>query len=164
MRTAGAVATEECGEKLAPLLVPGDVLILSGDLGAGKTCLTKGVARALGVVEPVTSPTFNIMRIHEGRIPLHHFDIYRLDSAEQLEDIDYWGTLEADGVSLVEWGDRFPSAVPEECVIVRFTITGDETREIELEPRGKRGAALVRAWVDACSDAAGVNVSAGEGL
>ena len=91
------------------------MVVLSGDLGAGKTQLTKGLAAGLGVVEPVTSPTFNILLVHEGRIPLYHFDLYRLEFAEQLDDLDYWGTLEADGVSVVEWGDRFAEAIPEEC-------------------------------------------------
>lgn len=150
LHTSSPAVTEACGQALAPLLRPGDVLVLSGDLGAGKTQLTKGVARGLGVTSPVTSPTFNIMRVHAGRLPLYHFDLYRLEDAEQLEDIDYWGTLESDGVSLVEWGDRFSSAIPAECVIVRFTIVGDTEREIELEPRGPRGAELAAAWTDAC--------------
>ncbi|MGV8082212.1 MAG: tRNA (adenosine(37)-N6)-threonylcarbamoyltransferase complex ATPase subunit type 1 TsaE [Coriobacteriia bacterium] len=159
LHSSSAAATEHLGELLAPLLQPGDVLVLSGDLGAGKTQLTKGVARGLGVAEHVTSPTFNILRVHEGRLPLYHFDLYRLEDADQLEDIDYWGTLESDGVSLVEWGDRFASAVPDECVIVRFTIVGDTEREIEIEPRGPRGEELTRAWIGACS---GIGSSGGE--
>ena len=83
---------------LAPLLVAGDVVLLSGDLGAGKTQLTKGVAEGLGVAEPVTSPTFNILLVHQGRLPLYHFDLYRLERADELEDLDYYATLEADGV------------------------------------------------------------------
>ena len=107
IHTESPLATRSCGAAVAPLLRAGDVLLLCGDLGAGKTQLTKGIAEGLGVAEPVTSPTFNILLVHEGRIPLYHFDLYRLERAEQLEDIDYWGTLEGDGVSVVEWGDRF---------------------------------------------------------
>ena len=110
--TCGQEETEGLGEVLAPLLRAGDVLLLSGDLGAGKTQLVKGIARGLGVSEPITSPTFNILLVHPGRLPLYHFDLYRLEFAEQLEDVDYWATLEADGVSAVEWGDRFADAMP----------------------------------------------------
>ena len=146
LATSSQAATEALGEALAPLLAPGDVLLLSGDLGAGKTQLTKGIARGLAVAEPVTSPTFNILLVHEGRIPLHHFDLYRLDSAEQLEDIDYWGTLESDGVSVVEWGDRFAEALPADGVDVRISITGDDSRNLALMALGPRGITLIADW------------------
>jgi uracil-DNA glycosylase len=149
LASASQRATEALGEALAPLLAAGDVLVLSGDLGAGKTQLTKGIARGLGVAEPVTSPTFNLLLAHEGRLGLNHFDLYRLDSAEQLEDLDYWGTLESGGVSVVEWGDRFPDAMPADGLVVRITITGDESRELALTPLGERGRELAAAWVAA---------------
>lgn len=148
LTSASEEATEALGAALAPLLAPGDVLVLTGDLGAGKTRLAKGVARGLGVTEPVTSPTFNLLLVHEGRLPLFHFDLYRLESAEQLQDIDYWGTIEADGISLVEWGDRFAEAIPADGVRVRLTITGDESRELALAPLGKRGEALIAEWME----------------
>jgi uracil-DNA glycosylase len=147
-------ATEALGEALAPLLVANDVLVLSGDLGAGKTQLVKGIAVGLGVAEPVTSPTFNLLLAHEGRLGLNHFDLYRLDSAEQLEDLDYWGTLESGGVSVVEWGDRFPEAMPLDGLVVRITITGDESRELVLEPLGERGRELAAAWAAAAREVA----------
>ena len=159
--TSSRDATEALGEALAPLLSAGDVLVLSGDLGAGKTQLTKGIALGLGVGEPVTSPTFNLLLVHEGRLPLYHFDLYRLESAEQLEDLDYWGTLEADGVSVVEWGDRFPDALPLDGVTVRIHITDDESRRLELEPIGARGAALASAWVTVAEGVAGACVCDG---
>jgi tRNA threonylcarbamoyladenosine biosynthesis protein TsaE len=142
--------TRAVGRALAPLVMPGDVVVLSGDLGAGKTQLTKGLATGLGVSDSVTSPTFNLLLVHEGRIPLYHFDLYRLEHPEQLDDLDYWGTLEADGVSVVEWGDRFAEAIPDECVVVRIRITGDDTRALEMEPRGDRGQSLAAAWTAAC--------------
>lgn len=159
--TDSDVATRAAGAALAPLVVPGDVLVLSGDLGAGKTQLTKGLAEGLGVTEPVTSPTFNILLVHEGRIPLYHLDLYRLDSARQLEDLDYWGTLESDGVSVVEWGDRFAEAVPEQCLVVSIRIAGDDERALTLDPRGERGDALANSWVAACAQLAGVRVESG---
>jgi tRNA threonylcarbamoyladenosine biosynthesis protein TsaE len=161
--TVSRDATEALGEALAPLLAAGDVLVLSGDLGAGKTQLTKGIARGLGVEEPVTSPTFNLLLVHEGRIPLYHFDLYRLEIAEQLEDLDYWGTLEADGVSVVEWGDRFADAIPADGVTVRIHITDDDARRLQLEPLGARGEALAAAWVAAAAGVAGASVVADPG-
>jgi tRNA threonylcarbamoyladenosine biosynthesis protein TsaE len=151
-------ATEALGEALAPLLGAGDVLVLSGDLGAGKTQLTKGIARGLAVVEPVTSPTFNLLLVHAGRLPVYHFDLYRLDSSAQLEDLDYWGTLEADGVSVVEWGDRFADAMPADGVSVRIHITDDDSRRLEVAPLGERGAKLAADWAAAASGIAGATV------
>ncbi len=153
-------ATQAAGRVLATLLKPGDVVVLSGDLGAGKTQLTKGIAIGLGVSEAVTSPTFNILLVHQGRIPLYHFDLYRLEFAEQLDDLDYWAILEADGVSVVEWGDRFAEAVPDSCVLVRLTITGDESRALEIESRGIRGDELAASWVAACASEPGVALDA----
>ena len=158
IESAGQPATEALGEVLAPLLRAGDVLILSGDLGAGKTQLTKGIARGLGVVEAVTSPTFNILLVHEGRLPLYHFDLYRLETAEQLEDLDYWGTLEADGVGVVEWGDRFADALPIDGVIVSIVITGDDTRRLELSALGVRGGELAAQWVAVAASVLGAAV------
>jgi len=154
--TESDTATQAVGHALAALVMPGDVVVLSGDLGAGKTQLTKGLAAALGVVDSVTSPTFNILLVHEGRIPLYHFDLYRLQAAEELDDIDYWATLEADGVSVVEWGDRFAEAIPEECVVVRIRITGDDARVLALEPRGIRGEEIATLWAEACTGIVGV--------
>jgi len=144
--TRSAEETMRAGEALAALLVPGDVLLLSGDLGAGKTQLTKGVARGLGVAEPVTSPTFNILLVHEGRIPLYHLDLYRLEHAYELEDLDYYATIEGDGVAVVEWGDRFAEAAPAEGLAVSILIEGDAERRIVIQPIGARGDELAAAW------------------
>ena len=165
IHTESDLATQGVGRALASIVVPGDVVVLSGDLGAGKTQLTKGLAAGLGVAEPVTSPTFNLLLVHQGRIPLYHFDLYRLETAEQLDDIDYWETLEADGVSVVEWGDRFAEAVPDECVVVRIRIVGDDARALAIGPRGERGEALAASWIEACAEVFGAAVEAGgEGL
>lgn len=162
--TSSERATQALGGALASLTRAGDVLILSGDLGAGKTQFTKGLAIGLGVVEPVTSPTFNILLVHQGRIPLYHFDLYRLASAEQLDDLDYWGVLEADGVAVVEWGDRFPEAVPPQCVSVNIGIVSDEERIVRVTGVGMRGEALVREWSLACEDLPGVTLMPEETL
>jgi len=146
MRTQGAEETMRYGEVLAKLLDAGDVLLLSGDLGAGKTQLTKGIARGLGVSEPVTSPTFNILLVHEGRIPLYHLDLYRLEHAYELEDLDYFATLEGDGVAVVEWGDRFAEAAPAQGLAVSILIEGDNERRIVVDSIGLRGEELASAW------------------
>lgn len=93
---------------LAALLPVGTVVWLSGDLGAGKTCLARGMARGLGVpaTEPVTSPTYALMNLYQGRCPLRHFDLYRLDGPEQLEEVGLFEALEQDGITVVEWAER----------------------------------------------------------
>ncbi len=146
--TSDEAGTRALGAALGAVVGPGDVVLLSGDLGAGKTVLAKGLAASLGVAEPVTSPTFNILLVHEGRIPLYHFDLYRLERADMLEDVDYFGTIESEGVSLVEWGDRFDEAAPAQCLRVTISIEGDMVRRIHVESSGPRGEALLAAWFD----------------
>lgn len=131
------------------MLLPGDVIALSGDLGAGKTQLVQGVARGLGVEDPVTSPTFTVMAVHSGSLSLYHFDLYRLEREAELEDIGFYETLEADGVSMIEWGDRFPSALSDDHLLVTVHRIGDERRLFELAPSGPRSTALALAWVAA---------------
>lgn len=139
--------TERAGALLAACLERGDVVALAGDLGAGKTHLVQGVARALGVDGAVTSPTFNILLVHPGTLPLYHFDLYRLEDEAQLEDIDFYETLEADGVSFIEWGDRFPDALPADHLLVLIERTGQTGRAFTLHPGGPRGDQLASMWV-----------------
>jgi tRNA threonylcarbamoyladenosine biosynthesis protein TsaE len=153
--THSAEETARAGEALAALLEPNDVLSLAGDLGAGKTCLTQGVACGLDVQEPVTSPTFNLLLPHPGRTPLYHFDLYRLQRVEELEDIAFWETLEADGVSVIEWGDRFPEALPDDRLSVEITVSDDGSRRLALHPSGPRSTALADAWISAMAEEVG---------
>ena len=161
LHTASEAATQACGARLAEFVSAGDVVLLSGDLGAGKTQLTKGLAEGLGVSEPVTSPTFNILLVHQGRIPLYHFDLYRLDMAEQLEDLDYFAVLEADGVAVVEWGDRFEESFPPDGLLVVLHIEGDTDRAVAVRPLGPRGEHLAALWMDACATIDGVRLVEG---
>jgi tRNA threonylcarbamoyladenosine biosynthesis protein TsaE len=149
LRSDGEEDTAELGRLLAPLLATDDVVTLTGDLGAGKTCLVKGVASGLGVREVVTSPTFNIVLVHPGRLTLYHVDLYRLDVADQLTDIDFSGVLESGGVAFVEWGERFPGALPADHLAVSLTITGDYSRDLALTPGGARARVLADAWIAA---------------
>lgn len=130
--------TRRVAAELAAGLRDGDVVLLDGDLGAGKTQFAQGVAAGLGVIESVTSPTFNIMfEYTSGRVPLYHFDLYRLDDASQLEDVDFYGVTDSctPGVALVEWASMFPDEMPEDAVHVRISrVPGDDdARVIEIE-------------------------------
>ena len=137
MRTNSPAETRALGGRLAALLRPGDVLLLLGDLGAGKSELTRGIARGLGVTSPVASPSFTILNVYdEGRIPLYHFDWYRLNSAEELYEMGMDEYLGGDGVAVVEWPSRCPEAVPEKYLEVRIDSVDDCAREIVLTPRG----------------------------
>ncbi len=142
-----AAETEALGEDLGSLLRAGDLVLLSGDLGAGKTTLVRGVARSLGVATQITSPTFNILVLHRGDLDLAHFDLYRLDAASQLDDIDFWGMTESDAVSVVEWGDKFPGVMREDRLEVVLTSAGDDERSIALCPKGARADEIARAWM-----------------
>lgn len=109
--------TQRIAAALAKVVVPGAVIALEGDLGAGKTHFTQGLARGLGVGEAVTSPTFNVMSVYDqGRLPLYHFDLYRLEDALELEDIAFYDYVEADGVSCIEWAAKFPEEIPTQAL------------------------------------------------
>ena len=113
--------TEELGRKLAQYLKAGDVIAYTGDLGAGKTAFTRGVAQGLGIAERITSPTFTIVDEHEGgRLPLFHFDLYRLYSAEELFDIGWEDYLQRGGVCAVEWSERMEDMLEEEPIWVEI--------------------------------------------
>lgn len=159
LRTANEQATFDAGRALAGMLLPDDVVSLSGDLGAGKTVLVRGVADGMGVVGPVTSPTFNILLLHPGRLTLYHFDLYRLEREGQLEDVDFYGTLEAGGVSFVEWGERFPDALPPDHLAVSLRIAENDTRALELLPTGPRSRTLAEDWAGACRGLRGCEVT-----
>lgn len=115
--------TKRFGHVLAKDLKPGTVLALMGDLGTGKTTLTKYIAEGLGVQEMLTSPTFTIVReYHSGRLPLYHFDVYRLESAEDLFEIGAEEYFYGGGVSIVEWADRVAEILPDEtlCIFIEY--------------------------------------------
>jgi len=141
--------TQELGKKLADFVLDGDILLLSGDLGAGKTCLTKGLAIGLGVKDIVISPTFVLFREYNGRIPLFHIDLYRGSDDTYLETgaTDVAGVI---GVTVVEWGDHIEELMKRSFVdhlVIRIVIGADETsRELILEPHGTRASQLAKEW------------------
>lgn len=125
--------TMDVGAQLAADAKPDDCIVLTGDLGAGKTHFTKGFAAALGVKEDVTSPTFAIVEEYEGaKLRLLHWDLYRLEEDWELEDVDWYGLTESGAVSLVEWGDKFPDALPDDYLHVDIRVADDGTRIINV--------------------------------
>ncbi len=151
--TGSREETIALGEKIGRSLEAGDVLVLTGDLGAGKTQLTKGIAAGMGVVSDVTSPTFTIEMVYEGaEMPLYHFDLYRLDDPDQLEDTGIFDVLGADGVCSIEWGEQFAEEIGDARVDVFVTRLEDEVapgeeppREVRLVAHDARGEALLAA-------------------
>lgn len=144
-------ATERFGHLLGTKVQDGDVICLTGDLGAGKTLLTQGVAGALGVNKAdVTSPTFTIMNVYEGTdLEIRHFDLYRLNRPEELEDIGFSEYCGGDGVTLIEWAELFPEELPEEYLQITLLHEKDGRRAV-LEAKGSRAEALLREVEDLC--------------
>lgn len=125
--------TEKVGQALGKILTPGTVLAYTGDLGAGKTAFTRGLARGLGATEQVTSPTYTIVNEYlSGRMPLFHFDMYRLSSADDLWDIGWEDYLERGGVCAVEWSENVEEAL-DGAIRIHIQKTGEETRRIIIE-------------------------------
>ncbi len=137
MTTHSAEETRRLGERLAGVLRPGDTVLLTGDLGAGKSELARGVARGLGVTETVTSPSFTILNVYEsGRVPFYHFAWYRLESEDELYELGMDEYLGGDGIAMVEWPERCRDAVPSDCLKLKLTVTGENSREITAETVG----------------------------
>ena len=137
IETHSAEETFEAGRKMGLEVKPGTIICLNGDLGTGKTVFTKGVAAGLGITEPVVSPTFTVVQIYEeGRLPLYHFDVYRIDDPDEMEEIGYRDYFYGDGVAIIEWSDLIGELIPDEAV--RVTIRKDPSqgfdyRKISIE-------------------------------
>jgi tRNA threonylcarbamoyladenosine biosynthesis protein TsaE len=142
--TSAPEETRELGAALAELLVPGDVISLTGDLGAGKTCLVQGAARSLGVQEPVGSPTFVLVREYRGEIPVYHLDVYRLDRLQEVLDLGFEDLLDPGGVIFIEWGDAIDPLLPDSYLEVELSISGDD--EMRLLAVTGRGSSWAPRW------------------
>lgn len=139
IHTASPEETERLGERIGRALEPGIVVALIGELGAGKTTLTKGIARGLDVPDLVHSPTFTLIHEHKGRLPVYHFDLYRLDTIEQIEDLGHEDYFHGPGVTIVEWAEKIESLLPDDHLEIR--ISGeDEARAFELRATGVSSA------------------------
>jgi tRNA threonylcarbamoyladenosine biosynthesis protein TsaE len=138
LRTVTAEETREVGEAIAGLLRPGDAIALTGDLGAGKTTLVQGAARALGVSDQVVSPTFTLVREYEGRIPVAHVDVYRLERVQDVIDLGLEELPAEAGVLFVEWGDAVAALLPDDRLEIELTGPDpmSDARRIRITPRG----------------------------
>lgn len=145
-------ATERLGHVLGTLAKSGDVFCFTGDLGAGKTLMSRGIAAGLGAdAADVNSPTFTIMNMYQGRtLEIRHFDLYRLNRSEELEDIGFEEYCGGDGVTLIEWAELFPEQLPEEYLQITLLHEG-EGRRVIFEPHGSRYEEIVKG-VECCAD------------
>ena len=142
--TTSAEETTALGEKLGRLLRPGDVIALFGDLGAGKTTLTRGIAVGLGLAADIHSPTFTLIHEHPGAIPLYHVDLYRLTSEEEVETLGLEEYMYSDGVTIVEWADRMTSSLPKDRLDITLRMQGDTERELTFESESDRIAEVIK--------------------
>ncbi len=139
--TKSAEDTRGLGEALSRLVKPGDIVLLSGDLGAGKTTLAQGFARGLGVTDQIVSPTFVLVRLYRGRLPLIHADAYRMDNLDEVTDFDLPELLDEGGVALVEWGDVIAPTLPADYLDVAIELgEADDDRRFTIRTVGPRWA------------------------
>jgi len=145
--------TRRLGQRLGRLLLPGDIVLLSGQLGAGKTVFVQGIARGLGVTDPVTSKSFVLLGEYRGRLPkrdaevtLYHADLFRLEAPEEAEELAF-AEYSAEGVLAVEWPERAPAAFPYDHLLVRLDIRREKTRAITIRGEGPRASELLATLV-----------------
>ena len=137
VHTKSAEQTVALGEKIGSFLKKGDIIALQGTLAAGKTTITKGIARALGINEPVTSPTFTLISVYEGKLPLYHMDVYRLGAAEDFLELGAEEMLYGDGISVIEWSEKIMNELPAGVIIIKLEASGNErTVTVENWPYG----------------------------
>lgn len=156
-RTGSVAATQALAAAVAELALPGDVIVLAGELGAGKTAFAQGFGAALGVDEPIVSPTFTIARQYAGRLPLHHLDVYRLEHLHEAIDLGLGEALDDGAVVLVEWGDAIVGVLGTSYLEVRITFgEADDDRALRLTAVGAgwaaRADALTEALAPWCAD------------
>lgn len=139
--TKDALQTIELGKKIGELLNPGDVVLLTGDLSAGKTTITKGIGQALGITRVINSPTFTIVKSYNGKCPLYHLDLYRLDGLNN--DFDLEEYIESDGICVIEWPYQVSEILPDEYLIICLKRINEFEREIEISYKGERYKKIV---------------------
>ncbi|PYG85693.1 tRNA threonylcarbamoyladenosine biosynthesis protein TsaE [Ruminiclostridium sufflavum DSM 19573] len=133
--------TVEFGKRLGYILNSGDIICLSGDLGTGKTALTNGIAKALGINSYITSPTFTLVNEYEGRLPLYHFDVYRIADSDEMFDIGFEEYINGQGITIIEWGEQIQDILPKEIIKIKITKNlnkGLDVREIAIDFTGDK--------------------------
>ncbi|MBR2523395.1 MAG: tRNA (adenosine(37)-N6)-threonylcarbamoyltransferase complex ATPase subunit type 1 TsaE [Clostridiales bacterium] len=143
LRTSSAGQTEEFASRIAAILRAGDIITLDGDLGAGKTCFTRGLARGLNSTSFVSSPTFTIVNEYDGRLPVFHFDTYRLSDSEDFLRSGFDEYFDRDGVCVIEWSNIISDILPENVIGIEITGTGDE-RNFTIEISDDRAPGMGR--------------------
>ena len=139
-----AERTQQIGLLLGKLVQPGDVLLLSGNLGSGKTCLTQGIARGLGINEYTLSPTFVLIREYYGRLPLYHIDLYRLNDSQDMLNIGLDDYLYSDGVCVIEWAEKGIPVLPHDNLLVKLVYISENERKLTFEPHGEHYDQLLK--------------------
>ena len=134
----GPEETQKLGRCIGELALPGDIILLVGSLGVGKTCLTQGIAWGLGIKEYALSPSFVIVRELYGRLPLYHIDLYRLDRIEEIADLGLDDYIYGRGVCVVEWAEKGLNLLPSENLLIEIDFLSDVERSFQIKPRGKR--------------------------
>lgn len=142
-QTQNAAETQALAARIAPLLEAGDVLWLSGDLGSGKTTFTQGLGRALGIGQPIVSPTFVLIREYAGRLPLYHIDLYRLDNPREALNLGLRDYLDGEGVCAIEWAERFDTHGDLPGLHIRIDPQGEGGRRFEFGASGPRAETLL---------------------
>lgn len=139
-KTHSPEETQAIGEQIGRKLKPGDVIALIGDLGAGKTCLTQGIARGVGIAsdQVVNSPSYILINEYAGKIPIYHIDLYRLQHADEILDLGLEEYLEGDGICVIEWADRMLDLLPKGSIQIQLTWEDEYTRTIELQNNDER--------------------------
>ncbi|MEW5768253.1 MAG: tRNA (adenosine(37)-N6)-threonylcarbamoyltransferase complex ATPase subunit type 1 TsaE [bacterium] len=135
--------TRKLGEEIGKRLERGDIISLSGELGTGKTCFAQGIGRGLGITEGIRSPTFIIINEYQGRLPLYHIDLYRLEGSSRIYELGYEEYLYGEGVCVIEWGEKINELLPPEHLSVNFTWMNDTQRQIQFFSSGKRFQGLL---------------------
>lgn len=137
--------TKEFGKKLGKLLKKGDIVCLNGDLGAGKTTLTKSIGLGLGVEEYITSPTFSLINEYKGRLPVYHFDVYRLENVDELDDLGFDEYFFGGGVCIIEWAEKIEKMLPKEIIVLDIESGEDiDKRRISIGGTGQRYKEVLR--------------------
>jgi tRNA threonylcarbamoyladenosine biosynthesis protein TsaE len=146
--THNAEQTQKLGTSIGKLAEPGDIYLLIGELGAGKTCLTQGIAYGLDIQEYTLSPSFVIMRELHGRLALYHMDFYRLDNIKEISDLGLDDYLYGKGVCVIEWANKGMTVLPEDHLIIKIDYLSGNERSFVIEPKGKRYVSMLKKLKD----------------
>ncbi|MFW6381026.1 MAG: tRNA (adenosine(37)-N6)-threonylcarbamoyltransferase complex ATPase subunit type 1 TsaE [Bacillota bacterium] len=148
MRSTSPETTLQIGADIGRLSDPGQIILLTGDLGSGKTVLVKGIAWGLNIEMEITSPTYNLINEYPGECPLYHMDLYRLDDSQQLYDLGFMDYLDRSGVIAIEWPEIAFEFLPPEFLFIRIEILEDEQRSLEFRAEGRQSNLLMERLAD----------------